>query len=250
FHVHFYEYDMQNMLQSNIECSSTNDNIEAQTNSEINGSTRRNAAIMLILLIMNVTVCSLLIFVYGDDHLVLTAALINLSFVALACIGVGASIPHLIIANIITKILFSMFLAFLICQILERIINQDEVTLIRENIGFLLWVIFSLTCTAIELRLMVLVWSNRSQSNEEDLQPPPKYSSCVSGVYSKQNINYLPSYEEALRNMRMKKQYESSEASSSNNDSRSTCSIFTIEQNALFMMPEDSPQRFTNCASS
>lgn len=56
---------------------------------------------------------------------------------------------------------------------------------------------------------MVLVWSNRPQPDEEDLQPPPKYSSCVSGVYSKQNINYLPTYEEALRNIQMKKQYGS-----------------------------------------
>lgn len=43
---------------------------------------------------------------------------------------------------------------------------------------------------------------------------------------------------------------ETSEASSSNNESRSMCSVFTIEQNTLFMMPEDSSKRFNNCALS
>ncbi|VDM44788.1 unnamed protein product [Toxocara canis] len=240
FHVHFYEYDMQNMLQSSTECASRNDDAEAQTHSEQNVSMRRNASIMLALLILNVTICSLLIFVYGNDHLVLTASLLNLSFVALACIGVGASVPYLIVANVIAKILFSMFLAFLMCQILERIITQEDFVPVREEIEFLLWVIFSLMCTLIELRLMVMVWSNRPQQEEEDMRPPPRYSSCVHGVYSKENVNYLPTYEEALKNMQTKKQCEIGQASGSTDDRRPTCSIFTIEQSGLFV-PTETP---------
>ncbi|KHN84522.1 hypothetical protein Tcan_16504 [Toxocara canis] len=43
------------------------------------------------------------------------------------------------------------------CQILERIITQEDFVPVREEIEFLLWVIFSLMCTLIELRVKSLV---------------------------------------------------------------------------------------------
>ncbi|VDK25274.1 unnamed protein product [Anisakis simplex] len=56
--------------------------------------------------------------------------------------------------------------------------------------------------------MMLLAWSYRLENEDDEMRrPPPKYSSCVRGVYSKENINYLPTYEEALKNIQLKKQH-------------------------------------------